>query len=158
VKFRKGWQKKGADGRTQWAFMASFDIPCNDGLYLRRLRIIETPLFSIKIHEMLEPDDQDMHDHPYSFVSLILAGGYTEIVQREPMRPMASKEVKTKTHKVGGLHLMRSYSAHRIIKLLRVPTYTLVLNGPRHREWGFYTRDGWVLWSEYKGMRGFRAV
>jgi hypothetical protein len=46
--------------------------------YLVR-RAINTPLGGIKLHHILRSDeDRDCHDHPWSFLSIILAGGYFE--------------------------------------------------------------------------------
>jgi hypothetical protein len=40
---------------------------------------INTPLLGIKLHHILRSDeDRDLHDHPWSFLSVILWGGYWE--------------------------------------------------------------------------------
>jgi hypothetical protein len=41
------------------------------------------------------------------------------------------------------------HKAHRITKLLRVPTWTLVFCGPIRRKWGFYPADGFVPHESY---------
>lgn len=46
--------------------------------YLVRYNLFECELFSIKIHHILLSDDDCQHDHPWSFISVILWGGYTE--------------------------------------------------------------------------------
>lgn len=48
-------------------------------LHFQRWRIVQTPWFSIYIHRIFrEDEDQHCHSHPWSFVSFILNGSYTE--------------------------------------------------------------------------------
>lgn len=67
---------------TEWAFMRWADIPSKQSpgqVYLRRLRVAQTPLCGLYLHWINEPDtDRDLHDHPWVFWSLILRGGYSE--------------------------------------------------------------------------------
>ena len=52
--------------------------------YLIRYTLIECAWFSIKVHHILESDeDRCEHDHPWPFLSLILTGGYWEWVEGE---------------------------------------------------------------------------
>ena len=39
--------------------------------------------FNIFIHHILKDDDEDLHDHPWGFFSLILNGGYRETILNE---------------------------------------------------------------------------
>lgn len=161
MRYFNGPQYKGKDGRTNWAIMASFDISCDDGLYLRRLRIIQTPWFGVYLHEMHAPDaDRDLHDHPYDFYSVILKGGYWEQVNETP-----AEDYSTVRDTVGGWprwsgHLMKKTWAHRIINLIEVPTYTLVFVGKRTRDWGFWYKNAfddkrrWIPWDQYHDITG----
>src|SRR5215472_18922423 len=46
--------------------------------YLIRWRA-ETPFGSVRLHHWLGPDDdRAFHDHPWWFVTFVLAGGYTD--------------------------------------------------------------------------------
>ncbi len=38
---------------------------------------------------------------------------------------------------------------HRILELLNGPSWTLVLCGRKGRDWGFYTRGGWMQWRSF---------
>lgn len=155
MRYFKGFQKKGKDDRVRWALFASFDIPCNDGLYLRRLRIVQTPLFGVYLHEMHAPDsDRDFHDHPFNFVSLVLKGGYRELLQDSRTDPHAAQGVRTVEYGRWSVHRMRTTQGHRIIALKDNPTYTLVLVGRRLQNWGFWTRAGWIQWDKYHEITG----
>lgn len=159
MKFHKGWQRKGDDGRSRWAVWASFDIPDKKGgYYLRRLRVMETPWFGVYLHEMQGPDPgRDLHDHPWEFYSIILKGGYTEVVpltqSTESRHGIASVTTTRDTWKAGSIHRMRATDQHTIERLLGVPTFTLVLRGRRKRTWGFHTKNGFVPWNEYEGTQ-----
>lgn len=163
---------KNPDGRTRWSFMSVFKIPSTinpDQTYLWRLRIIQTPLFGIYLHKIMEDDgNRDLHDHPYPFASLILKGGYSEQFVRlersvrdrglpgiassrmTPKGLWGRKKVIHRTHKRGGLNVIRTDSAHRIYEMLDGnPIWTLMFVGPRIRKWGFWTPEGFVPWDEY---------
>lgn len=103
----------------------------------------ETRFGGIYLHKMTAPDPGlDVHNHPWRFASLILRGGYGEIVKRPHGRPYSS-------WRAGSLHRFPLEWAHRIVRLRRVPTWTLVFRGPRVREWGFFTPFGYVAEHEY---------
>jgi hypothetical protein len=54
--------------------------------YLVRLRIVQTPWFGIYLHDIHEDDgDRDPHNHPWSFLSFVLRGYYTERVYPDPL-------------------------------------------------------------------------
>lgn len=125
---------------VRWAFMERFEVPDLDEperLYLSRLRLIQTPWFGVYLHRFDGPDSRDtLHDHPWSFVSFILRGGYEE--RREYGGPL---------HRVTRINVKRATDLHYIDHLLRTPTWSLMLVGPRRRTWGYRDRDG--TWTAY---------
>lgn len=159
---------KANDHRKQWAFMEGFEIPDAEDpskTYLWRLRVIQTPLGGLYLHRIAMGDgDRDLHDHPFPFAALVLAGGYTEEFARLPRpserewRPGVVLERKVslpsepilRIHRRGTFNRIDSRSAHRIEKLLGAgPTWTLVFVGPRVQVWGFWTAEGFVPWDQY---------
>lgn len=108
---------------------------------MRRLRVIQTPLFAVYLHKHLRPDPQrELHDHPFSFVSIIFKGAYRE-------RRMASVPLR---HDALSVRWMKAEWPHSILELLRVPTWTLLLCGRRRREFGFHTAEGWKNLADYE--------
>jgi hypothetical protein len=149
----------------RWAFMQKTTIPCEDGLvYLVRLRIVQTPWFAIYLHDLREPDrDRDPHDHPWTFWSVILRGGYTEKVW-QPRRGEGVDRWTRSTHPNGyfgppatyrrrwlggSVHKMTMDKAH-MIESVRPGTKSLVICGRRRRTWGFWTDRGFVTWQQYR--------
>jgi hypothetical protein len=122
----------------RWALMTRFTIPCEDGqIYLFRLRIIQTPWFALYLHDIFEPDaDRDPHNHPWSFISIVLRGGYTERLYLDPVR--RPKDYVERTYPRFSVHRMGRTTAHRIVEAAP-GLKTLILVGPRSREgWGFF--------------------
>lgn len=124
-----------ASGRSaRWAFMERFEVPeyDGDGNYLTRLRIIQTPWAALYLQRFDGPDPRPtLHDHPWNFLSVVLRGGYVE----RRLDPM-TMEVD-EAHVVRRVNWLRIGDAHAIMRLLRVPTWTLMLVGPRRRIWGY---------------------
>lgn len=132
----------------RWAFMKPFDVYAKDGsgdVYLHRIRVVQTPLISVYLHDLNLPDtDRDPHDHPWNFLSIVLRGGY---VERLWFAPMALPAV-TRTWRRFSVHRMKRGKAH-MIDSVKPRTKTLVVTGRRQGSWGFYTDSGFVDWQEY---------
>ena len=117
--------------------------PNGDGdTYLTRLHLFRIPWCSCMLHWILRPDPQpDLHDHPVSFLSIVLSGFYDE----EIPDGVGGRQ----TVRVRWWNLKRATDCHRIVAIAR-PVVTLVFAGPAVREWGFHTPHGWVPWREYE--------
>lgn len=120
----------------------------------------------IFLHRMDGPDPGlELHDHPWTFASFILTGGYLE--QRTSVRDAVRKARYAEDHdrqlkgrpphprgeehvrRVRRWKVMRLDECHRIVGL-RSRTWTLVVHGWTKRTWGFYTPDGWMRWKPYE--------
>ncbi|HEX7276291.1 MAG TPA: hypothetical protein VF244_02860 [Acidimicrobiales bacterium] len=133
--------------------MERFEVPDydTDGTYLIRLRIIQTPLFGVYLHRFDGPDPRaTLHDHPWAFTSIVLRGGYVE----RRLNPL-TMEVD-ENHVVRWVNRLHAHDSHAIIRLLRVPTWTLMLVGRRVRTWGYMecvdkggVPTGQWLWTEF---------
>lgn len=120
----------------------------HEGRTFLRRRGIETPWFGIMLHRIDQPDPgMDLHDHPWSFVSLILRGGYGEWAA--DTRSASDRPAwRYRQWRRWSVHPMPLHIAHRIV--FTMPgTVTLVLRGPKVRRWGFYLPEGWVDWEDY---------
>lgn len=104
--------------------------------YIDRLHLVKTPWFAICLHWINKPDPEPhLHDHPVSFLSIILRGAYDEI--REDG-----------THHRKYYNYISATDKHTIIGV-KPKTLTLAFMGPKVREWGFHTESGWVYWKDY---------
>jgi hypothetical protein len=129
-----------------WAFMETFRIPNfdTDEDYLMRIRIIQTPWFGVYLHKIGTPDSRPtLHDHPWNFVSVVLWGGYDEMV---PWIKHADQQL-IRPHVVRWINRKRAEDFHFISRLHRTPTWTLMFTGRRRRVWGY--RDGDGVWTQF---------
>lgn len=145
----------------RWAIWSRLLVPCQNGdQYLARLRLIQTPWFGVYLHDIYEPDgDRDPHNHPWSFVSVVLRGRYVERVYPTPdatKTPLTSHHYEVHEHRRFSAHRMGRGAAHRI-------TYaapglkTLILTGPRGPGWGFFRHGEFIPWERYEREIGTLA-
>jgi hypothetical protein len=121
---------------------------------LIRYRLIATRWGGLYVHHFLRSDqDRDLHDHPWHFTSLILWAGYYEEV---PYAACITPWIAGDRHKTmlvrrrpGTIVRHLADDAHRVLLANGRPAWTLLWVSPKVREWGFYTKDGWVPWQEY---------
>jgi hypothetical protein len=136
----------------RWALMEGFQVAKNGSPYLDRLRLIQTPLFGVYLHRIHRPDaDRDPHDHPWWFASLVLSGGYHELVWDHPEnigRLPYGEDTTLRERNRWSLRTIRRSHAHKITAV-RGQLWTLVLTGPRRSSWGFWTDRGFADWRDY---------
>lgn len=119
------------------------EIKSKEGeLHFQRWRLLQTPLGSVYIHRIFRADqDLHCHDHPWSFVGVVLSGGY---IARRLEPSGASKYVSSV------VSYNKSTDFHQICSMNKVPTTTLVITGPRNREWGYSVDGNWMHHKEYR--------
>lgn len=101
---------------------------------------------SLRVHRFLaSDDDRAAHDHPWWFITVPFAE-YAEYL------PSAESELKRRVRPFRP-HFRSARFRHRV-ELLRYPTWTLVLTGPKSREWGFWSGDRFVHSDDWPSVRG----
>lgn len=113
------------------------------GPLMTRHLICRTPWFSVYLHHFLRSDyDRACHDHPWSFMSLILTSGYTE-------------HTINGSRRFGpGSVLVRPAEWLHWVEIQK-PAWTLVVVGRKRREWGFLSSSkGWQGWQEFEADGG----
>lgn len=119
---------------TVWCFWRWTEVQSE---YIVRLHVVKTPWFAICVHWIKKPDpDPYLHDHPVTFLSLILRGWYEEC--RGNLHWQLNR----------WFNFIRSTDVHSIVEC-DPRTVTLCFMGPKTREWGFHTPKGWVYWRDY---------
>lgn len=121
--------------------------------YMERYWLLESRWLSIKLHWIATADyDRHMHDHPWWFASLILRGWY---VEERPMfkEPSFDRDGYERSHidvrRAGSFAFRKLGARHRICSVSLGGVWTLFINGPKARGWGFHTEEGWVHWRNY---------
>lgn len=129
-------------------------ISPEDTPYLLRWHIIpKNDRANIFMHLQLASDpERPLHDHPWDNTSVIISGGYEEVVR-------AAYSVRVHQRKPGDVVHRLAETAHRLILPEGTPyTLTIFSTGPKRQEWGFYAKGGWVPASELIENRGNVSV
>ena len=104
--------------------------------------------FNIFLHKFLKSDPDDFHDHPWSYRTLILSGGYWEYTDKGKFwrGPFSYRYASANTF-------------HRIELDKNIPNcWTLFIPGKKIREWGFRTKDGWIRNEKYLNGRKIKYI
>lgn len=127
--------------------------------FLDRWGLVDERIGGFYLHHVADADPgKDLHDHPWSFTTIILRGGYTEQTAQAREAPLLASiaERWPDTCTSGIERSWRRFSIHRMplnvahrITAAKPGTWTLVLRGPTHRRWGFYLPAGWIDWELY---------
>lgn len=115
---------------------------------------------SMLLHFIVRPDDDGaLHDHPWSFHSRILSGGYTEEVPHRDwlcgaraVGPTGDQIIEQHWSCLDGrVNKKDAEDFHRICHV-SPNTWSLVMTGLRGRKWGFMAPgQPWKKWDEYLG-------
>jgi len=149
------------DSGSRWALLRRVEVReagNPDHLLITRYRIVTTPWFGIMVHALESPDStRHLHNHPWPFLTVILRGGYDQLISPSLEHAVQAEQaegtkhqVPTKVMRPGSFGWMTRRGFHAIARLHRYPTWTLFITGPRGGDWGFATADGFVEHDEYE--------
>lgn len=151
----------------RWKFMSRFVVGPDDNPMIVRWRLIQTPWFGIYLHFIHREDlDRHPHDHPWTFWSFVLRGGYEEEYCPDARTSKTIERIFSHPNTFNFLALVKRRfhkfplrAAHRII-FVAPGTITLVLAGPKVRDWGFWLPDSghgvrWMHHKEYERQKQY---
>lgn len=129
-------------------------IPAEDGPYLTRYTIAEfSDGSALYLHFFHRGDaGSDLHDHPWSGRSRILAGGYVE----ERCVDVNRRHVRTNRYLPGAIVELDPPTLHRVDLLDLRGCWTLFEAGPKRKSWGFWDRitGAFTPWRDGLRARG----
>ena len=102
--------------------------------------------FNIFVHKFLKSDPDDVHDHPWPFLTIILRGGYWEWIPVFNVRGAKIHEYCV-WRRPGSFRFAQANSFHRIELDPDVECWTLFMPGIKQRDWGFLVKNKWVQLS-----------
>lgn len=96
---------------------------------------------NIMLHCIRSSDPDDLHDHPWWYVTIILKGGYWEVTPKGKF-----------WRGIGHFRIDNPRNLHRI----EIPnnsngSWSLFLRGPKIKDWGFMQKGKWI--SHKKRLR-----
>lgn len=123
--------------------------------YLSRWTLFKNDKIKIYFHKFHRSDADDLHDHPWNFISIILWRGYNEVTFKKDDRGNFLNERLTKRIYPLSILFRKADHTHRVELINRKPAYTLVFTGKYVRNWGFIVNDmKWQLWTKYFREKG----
>lgn len=139
---KQSWLKGWLSGKPH------FIIGGEDNPYLYRWYVLpRNRFFNVYLHKFLRDDeDRALHDHPWWFISVMLKGGYWELIGKG-----AIFQIKRKALSIA---FRRATHRHRVVlfrdrELKSMPCWTLVITGRVSRAWGFWCLQGFVKWQDF---------
>lgn len=91
-----------------------------------RYTLLKTPWFRIYLHQLNAPAwHPDCHDHPWSFLAILLKRGYLERVGNQDFQ-----------RKPGSILWRPAEFAHNVITPYGT-SWSVIIAGTKKREWGF---------------------
>ena len=138
------------DSVTRWC-RTIWSCEAKRGVLLYRHYLIDTKYLGIYLHHLMASDeDRALHDHPWSFVTILLTSGYWEWIPWDLDRGLVAPVDRRLWRPRFSILRRPARYKHRLE--LAKPCWTLVFRGPRQREWGFWTARGWLDWKTYGRM------
>jgi hypothetical protein len=102
--------------------------------------------FKVLLHHFQpNADDRAEHDHPRSFVTIVLWGSYVDT---------SNDGTKVERMHFGKVRFRPATHRH-VTKVGPHGCWTLVIMGPIRRRWGFWADGRWYFWRDHEKLFGF---
>ncbi len=112
------------------------------GEQFTRYQLFKSRFVNVYLHELWAPSwHPECHDHPWGFLAILLWRGYLERIGNKDYR-----------RRPGSILLRSATFAHNVITPYG-KSWSLIVTGPKSREWGFKPCDRpapTVPWHEYR--------
>ena len=142
-------------------FEKGFEVPDYDdhrAVSRTRWRIIHTPWFGIYLHRWNRPDPRPtLHNHPWTFFSIILKGEYSEKRMYPPRLQTQGGEILWSIRIIKWLNFVRRTNFHTIYHV-QPGTLSLMFVGRTHEDWGYWTDKGYVNYDKHPHNDEFKAA
>ncbi len=129
-------------------------VNCDHDPYLHRWYVLRTERLGLFIHKFVRSDeDRALHDHPWPFFVIPLWGGYVEHSDR-PLHPWPGclcprVDVKRRVWPIISARYRDTTFRHRVELVKERPSWSLFFRFTKIREWGFWPKEGFILWNKW---------
>ena len=104
--------------------------------------LFRLPTFGVMLHMICRTGHElSLHDHPWTFISIILKGGYKEVT-----------DSWTRFQPPGSILFRPAEWRHRVIIEPGKVAWTLVFAGRARRRWGYWPNGKWC-WSQHYNLQ-----
>jgi len=137
-------QKYVPDGRAP-----DLKIAPDGELYLARWYVVpRNGHGNVYFHLQVANDpERPLHDHPWDNTSILLAGGYREIIW-DPKQNRGMGELEFRRDPGDVVHRPAEWAHRLFLPAGTAYSMSLFVTGPHRRDWGFWFPDGWRSHSE----------
>jgi hypothetical protein len=108
---------------------------------------------SIRIHHTMRSDfDRALHDHPWPSTSIVLKGGYFEILPKDQGQDSSkdSTDFQRVWRSAGDVVSRAAHDRHRLEIVPGTSCWSMFIVGTWEKDWGFYDKEeGFVYWRKY---------
>lgn len=113
--------------------------------------------FNVTLHKIVRSDEPVLHDHPWSFLTIVLKGGYWE--HTPVFNNDGRKIAEFQEWRGPGSIIRRKANEYHWLELDPEvgPATTLFFMGPQKREWGFLKGNTWFQWQDYLASKNQKA-
>jgi hypothetical protein len=123
----------------KWEVIGPEDCP----LFFRR-EFVATRWLKVMLHRFMPgATDKDPHDHPRSFVTFVLRGGYDDVRRDGRVEWLRAPAIR-----------YRPAEHEHLTRVHNDGATTVVIMGPVRRQWGFWRRGRWWFWRDYEAVFG----
>lgn len=130
----------------------------NEGTWAGRLLEKLTGFASVRLHWIRRADhDRDLHNHPFSYRSLILKGWYTEEYDEPTGVGDDARFIGLRTVKAGEWAEGHADKFHRIAAMPKKGVWTLFFMSKNTGVWGFNRGMEFIPSKEYFLQLGYHA-
>ncbi len=123
--------------------------------YLERFWLVKPSKhfpFTVLVNHFLVSDQHDeLHDHPWDNLSIVLRGGYLEVQPADQKQHPVQDATLTRDRWVrpGEVVFRRATDRHRVQLPVDDTSWSIFIMGPKKRSWGFHTVEGFVNWRDF---------
>jgi hypothetical protein len=111
----------------------------------------------IRLHHILRSDlDDCFHDHPFASISIVLRGGYWEVMPLDPDQP---SDLDPWCRRMvwrgpGAIVLRRAKDRHLLLLETGRTCWSIFIMGKKKKttSWGFYPLSGFIHHKKYLGI------
>lgn len=122
-----------------WELIGPTDCPI-----MWRRTLVSVRLGKLLWHRFMpNASDKDCHDHPSSFVTVVLRGGYDDVQPDGTVDELRAPTIR-----------FRPAEHAHVTKVGPEGATTFVVMGPKRRPWGFWRDGRWWAWRAYERMFG----
>ncbi len=126
---------------------------------LTRYFIFRSKWLGIFLHQFHRSDVDDFHDHPWSFITILLSSGYFEHIPAKSWFKGNFDRGHDRFWRQRFSILYRPATFRHFVELPQhydgseTPVWTMVIRFRRIREWGFIIRGEWIPWRKAEQLQ-----